>query len=218
MEQHTLKACPKCGQEKPLTIEHWYPDGRYEDTFRSPCRECHRTYRQATKDRKAKVDRAWYDRNRDRKLAYQQRYQRENREALREYQQSYYRAHKERLNEQGKRYYQENKERLVEANSRWAAANREAVKAVRHNFHARRLGLVGTLSAEDIIGKWELQGGKCYYCGISLGDWQIDHKIPRSSGGPNLPANICIACEECNSRKHTTPFFEFLASLQQSTD
>lgn len=216
MKQHTLKTCPKCGQAKPLTLEHWYPDNRYKAVFRSPCRDCHAAYRRATKARKAKVDRAWYDRNRDRKLTYQRRYQAENKRELRAYQQRYYRANKERMNRASRTYYLQNREHLAEMNRRWAQANREVVRSARHNFRARRAGNVGELSAASIIGKWELQGGLCYYCGKTLTEWQIDHKIPLSRGGSNFPANTCIACPECNLEKRAKPFWEFLAAMMDN--
>ena len=211
MAEHTLKTCPKCGQAKPLTLEHWYPDARYKAVFRSPCRDCHQAYRAATKERKARVDRAWYDRNRDRKLTYMQRYQAARRDELRAYLRTYYRANRECLREAGREYYQQNRDRMAEVNRRWAAQNREAVRAIQHNFRARRDSIPGELTAEALIGKLELQGGRCYYCGGELAEWQVEHKIPKSLGGSNHPANVCIACPSCNAAKASRPFWEFLA-------
>lgn len=212
MAKHTLKTCPKCGQEKPLDIEHWYPSPREKSGFRSPCRDCHSAYRAATKHHKAAIDRAWYDRNRDRKLTYMQGYQSARREERREYLKTYYRENRDRLREAGRLYYQQNRDRLAEASRRWVARNREAVKAIRHNFRARRDSIPGELTAEALIGKYELQGGLCYYCGGELDDWQVEHKIPKSLGGSNHPANVCIACPSCNAAKADRPFWEFLTA------
>jgi len=210
--EHTLKTCPKCGQAKPLTLDHWYPDTRYKAVFRSPCRDCHQAYRAATKERKARVDRAWYDRNRDRKLTYMQRYQAARRDELRAYLRTYYRANRERLREAGRVYYQQNRERVAEANRRWVLQNREAVAAIRHNFRARNSSVPGELTADALLGKLELQGGCCYYCGGELAEWQVEHKIPLALGGTNHPANVCISCRACNVAKGTRPFWEFLTA------
>ena len=49
---------------------------------------------------------------------------------------------------------------------------------------------------------------RCVYCGFdgtSLPNWgqlQIDHLIPRRSGGPLEPGNKVVACADCNRLKH----------------
>jgi hypothetical protein len=51
---------------------------------------------------------------------------------------------------------------------------------------------------------YELQEGRCGYCGDTLGRGraaQIDHIIPRSVGGSNLPPNLIYACMSCNAGK-----------------
>lgn len=56
------------------------------------------------------------------------------------------------------------------------------------------------------------QGGKCYYCGISM--WlacsggpprlrcTAEHLKARSEGGSNEPENIVAACAHCNQTRH----------------
>lgn len=51
---------------------------------------------------------------------------------------------------------------------------------------------------------WAQQRGRCGYCGDALTPGrggQIDHIVPRSSGGSNLPPNLMYACGPCNSGK-----------------
>jgi 5-methylcytosine-specific restriction endonuclease McrA len=51
----------------------------------------------------------------------------------------------------------------------------------------------------------EKQKGRCYYCfrkiEVSPSNYQIDHKEPIYKGGSNDPANLCIACRDCNQYK-----------------
>jgi 5-methylcytosine-specific restriction endonuclease McrA len=59
--------------------------------------------------------------------------------------------------------------------------------------------------------------GRCRYCGEKPeprwrwmgwdnGHWrtglEIDHIVPRSKGGTDHPANLVLACEECNLKKY----------------
>lgn len=47
----------------------------------------------------------------------------------------------------------------------------------------------------------------CHYCGGAGGT--IDHKIPRSQGGPTTKANCVPACEPCNNFRGCSPYEEF---------
>lgn len=47
---------------------------------------------------------------------------------------------------------------------------------------------------------------KCQHCGRQIRDSQkvyIDHVIPISKGGKNIPSNLQVLCEMCNKRKHS---------------
>jgi hypothetical protein len=46
-------------------------------------------------------------------------------------------------------------------------------------------------------------GFRCVYCGRGAPDaeLEVDHAIPRSSGGSDKPENLVTACSECNSGK-----------------
>lgn len=41
----------------------------------------------------------------------------------------------------------------------------------------------------------------CLYCGDTAGPFHLDHVVPRSRGGPDLPTNIVQACAPCNASK-----------------
>lgn len=47
---------------------------------------------------------------------------------------------------------------------------------------------------------------KCQHCGRQIRNSQkvyIDHVIPISKGGKNIPSNLQVLCEMCNKRKHS---------------
>lgn len=44
-------------------------------------------------------------------------------------------------------------------------------------------------------------GAVCHYCGAEDVALQLDHVIPRSRGGSDLPENLVPACKPCNTSK-----------------
>lgn len=60
------------------------------------------------------------------------------------------------------------------------------------------------------------QSGRCYYCeaGVSLRRSTLDHKIPRSRGGPGEPWNLVVACRSCNSDKGQLTEAEYRAWIK----
>ena len=59
------------------------------------------------------------------------------------------------------------------------------------------------------MGKRKLQGGRCAYCGQSMGPAEecrrtsetADHVVPVKLGGRTTRDNIVAACRDCNTRK-----------------
>lgn len=49
---------------------------------------------------------------------------------------------------------------------------------------------------------------KCVYCGKAASE--IDHIIPKSKGGSDVPENLVSACKECNHSKGNKGIDEFL--------
>lgn len=57
----------------------------------------------------------------------------------------------------------------------------------------------------------QIQNGICTYCGAQL-SWEgseIDHIVPRASGGSNRATNLILACLQCNREKGRRPFGRF---------
>ena len=66
-------------------------------------------------------------------------------------------------------------------------------------------------------GLLELQSGRCFYCGRSIGAGrEIDHFIPWSYSGDDGLDNVVVACRFCNNQKRASlPGPRHLADLLQ---
>jgi 5-methylcytosine-specific restriction endonuclease McrA len=79
------------------------------------------------------------------------------------------------------------------------------------NARARKFGLVGRITAEDIAGALRAAGGKCQNpeCGRSFGSryasfreqWVISFQIPLSHGGACSRENLQVICRLCEMRR-----------------
>lgn len=127
------------------------------------------------------------------------KYARENPDKAREWDRKKYKKHKAKIRARHKKYYK-----------RYAKENGHKLSACRARRRARVRNAQGKLTSGDILRKYDLQGGRCYYCDVDLpGGYQVDHKIPLARGGSNWPANICVSCENCNYSKRDKDFWEF---------
>ncbi|AQX52547.1 hypothetical protein CMT42_15345 [Elizabethkingia anophelis] len=63
------------------------------------------------------------------------------------------------------------------------------------------------------------QKNRCFYCEKEFKkDRSIDHLTPVKKGGDNQIYNLVWACRSCNSKKHTTPYEEFMIKIQKPID
>lgn len=71
------------------------------------------------------------------------------------------------------------------------------------NSRARAAGSPGAVTADELRGIVLDSGGKCSWCSASVVDaeFEIDHILGVVRGGPNIPANLALACPDCNKRK-----------------
>jgi 5-methylcytosine-specific restriction endonuclease McrA len=80
-----------------------------------------------------------------------------------------------------------------------------------HNGRALRFGCQGTLTNEDFDNLFLNWDGICYWCSeeVPSSDTHVDHYIPLSRLGPNIPENLVIACSDCNLKKNAKDPLEF---------
>jgi len=76
---------------------------------------------------------------------------------------------------------------------------------------------------------FQRDGWTCVYCGSALPGYNspsepttrhatLDHIVPRSQGGHDLPHNLVTACERCNKARCDIPFEEFVAKVRSQAD
>lgn len=72
---------------------------------------------------------------------------------------------------------------------------------------ARKKGIGGSYTSEDIKRQFKAQKGKCYWCHKKLDEYHVDHVIPVTrEGSSNDPWNLVLACHVCNeSRNNKLP-------------
>ena len=68
--------------------------------------------------------------------------------------------------------------------------------------------LCGYEVREYSIDKWDR---KCAYCGVRNTPLQVEHIHPKAKGGSHRISNLCLACENCNTRKGTQGIEQFLS-------
>lgn len=90
-------------------------------------------------------------------------------------------------------------------------------RAAAMNAKARRLGVRGRVTAEDLARIITEHEGRCCYCGfeVSPRDGTFDHVIPFDQGGINLPENIVWSCRTDNRTKAASKTPEQLREYQQ---
>lgn len=77
---------------------------------------------------------------------------------------------------------------------------------------ARRLGVVDTLTLEDLLYLYKLADGRCAYSGekVGLRNLSIEHVIPLTNNGANSIDNVILVKLDINKSKHNNNVLTFL--------
>jgi hypothetical protein len=67
--------------------------------------------------------------------------------------------------------------------------------------------LQGYTVKEYLLEKWNRT---CAYCGAKNVPFEVEHIVPKASGGSNRISNLALACHDCNERKGKLPVAVFL--------
>jgi hypothetical protein len=209
-EAYTLptKTCTKCCLEKPVELFHKSYNG-----FSSWCASCTAAQYAEKADEINRKNReryrndddyratvlAWckiyYDNNSDKCKARVKKYAEDNAGKIKEYRIGYYFNNSDLIKAKVKQYVKEHPEK--------ARANYQ-------NYRARRMNAEGEISGIDILSLHMSQDGKCYLCSNIMEEYHVEHKVPLSRGGTNLPDNIALSCPTCNQSKHTKTVEEYI--------
>lgn len=177
-----------------------------------------RAWREANKEADAERKRAYYLAHKEEVGEYNRAYCAAHKEEMSEHNRAYHAAHKEELNERSRAYHAANKEKIAELARSWREAHKEEraeymrawheanpfkSRANRQRRRARKREAEGMHTAADIEAQYKRQRGKCYWCGVKVGEtYHMDHIVPLSRGGSDLPENLVVACPICNMEKH----------------
>lgn len=92
----------------------------------------------------------------------------------------------------------------------WNVAHPEERDAQRMRREERMLcGSDGTATAQA-ISRLKRAATHCAYCACVLGEKQTDHMFPLVLGGEHSLRNVVIVCPECNGKKSTLSYAEWL--------
>lgn len=150
----------------------------------------------------------------------------ERRTARREAKRRWYYAHKE----ESKDYYQKNKDKYNERNTEWRSINKDKVAKYNATYRSTPEGrakmlLDGYKYSDNLYNRGEctltsewiiehIFSEPCHYCGKTdwheLGCDRIDNALPHT------PENVVPCCYDCNCKKHTTPYEEYLKLIGKS--
>jgi 5-methylcytosine-specific restriction endonuclease McrA len=112
---------------------------------------------------------------------------------------------KDKVKAEGRRYRATHSAAILERKKAWRKKNpaRESLSVIAssHNKRARRLGLPGHLTVQDVLWIYEYYGEKCMDCGTRE-NLELDHVKPMSLGGANFPSNIQLTCTKCNRDRY----------------
>lgn len=213
-----MKHCTKCGEIKPATKEFFPANKQLKSGLNSWCKICNRAkgkreWASATPEKRAKTRVSSLERYHAMRGASPREYPREitcvtcKRNLL----PSAFSPNPVKLNGLQSRC----KDCMAEimrvrrlANPDWARLQWRADGANKRTTDGNRI------TAADVLTQFERQHGLCFWCEEEAGEkFHLDHAIPLSKGGPNLPENIVIACELCNRRKHAKMPDEFAKLL-----
>ena len=215
------KVCrqPESKAYRAENLERIKADGRVYYSENKQARAAYTKFWRAENSDKLKVDKAvYYLENLDKIALKHKAYYDENAERLNAVSRQYYRENKEAILAYNRAAYAANPEPIKTRAKAWRKANPEKELALGHRKRARKRNAEGIHTADDVARQFNLQGGKCYWCGCKLkksgkGKYHVDHIYPLSKGGSNAPSNICCACRTCNLSKHAKTPYEFSGRL-----
>lgn len=199
------KVCTKC--KRLLPIDRFKPRNNSRDGHHNTCKDCQNARGRErwanAPERHHGYGKKWRTVHRDRAHAIQRAYREANKERIAARAKEYAERTREQKRVRARAYYLANKDKH--------RIRQRFIEAVRR---ARKRENGGTFTRSDIEAMYTQQEGLCAYCHCALnGVYDIEHKVPLCRGGSSDPSNLALACEYCNSRKHTKTDVEFLAML-----
>lgn len=181
---------------------------------------CHACRRQGKKES--------HIRNKAHNNARTKKWTEENREYVLQQHREYAASHREVARLRAAKWYEDNHEYALERDRQTRLANPEKFRAKAKEYairnplilnankraHKARKRAGGTHTRIELMELYELQDGRCGYCGMPIfwhikGSVHIDHMQPVSRGGSNIVDNLCLSCHDCNKGKYNKTVIEW---------
>lgn len=211
------KACSKCGEELPLTIEYFSKAKNSKDGFNVECKKCaakrHKEYYESNKNKIVERVRKYRKYNREKIIKSLKKYYETNKDEFKQY----YETNKDKRTKYYKKWCNCNKEKIAECNKKWRKANPEKGRMYVQRRRSRKSSLPSSLTLEQWDSIKSYFNNSCAYCGIAeekclretSQHLHQEHFIPLSKGGKYTYNNIIPACKYCNCSKHDENFFSW---------
>ncbi len=220
------KECSLCKEKFPATTEYFYAHKTSGDGLQTRCKSCYK-----------KIALKYIAENPEKVRESKKKYSREHPEKAREGAKRYRLKHPEKVRasskrarkknpekkrENDKRFRQRHPEKGRERRRKWEQEHPETVRIRTRRRRAIQHNAPGEYTNEDLQALYELQQGRCCWCGQPMGNkltdhhlsryekFTDDHVIPIGRGGSGYPYNIVLACWRCNcSRRDRLVFIEW---------
>lgn len=185
------KACTLCKQTLPASSFGQTP--RIKSGLQPGCKACLAAQRREKRNVDIEAFRAW-----------QREYYRDNADHMRQHARACYHADPAKFNARSKSYYEKDRQRGID----WAFASRKRRpehyrELARCQSIARRALIKGGATSLETRAWKRAQKKVCHWCAKRCAkDFHIDHIMPLARGGRHELHNLCIACPDCNHRKH----------------
>ena len=169
------------------------------------------------KQAKREYNRQWREKNSD----YDKQYYQANREKRVEQKKQYYQANREKILEQQKQYRKDNADKIAKYYTENKEKKLEWRKLYNKTPMGRALYLANSHKREDkkynrgecsLTSLWVrnyIFPFKCVYCGED--DWRKLGCDRKDNSLPHTPSNVVPCCGDCNTKRGTKPFEEFVA-------
>jgi len=196
-----VRACSKCKQEFPATLEYFHKDNSVKIGLKRMCKKCacelkNERYKNSSEEYK----------NNNHVVA--KIYRDSHKEQIKINMAEWRTNNKEVIAGEWQRYYKINKNELRDNKKIWVDNNRCKTRIYTQRRRAKKKSLPNTLTFIQWEDMKEHFDNKCVYCGRTLRLYQ-DHFIPLSKGGEYTHNNILPTCQSCNSSKSNKDFFKF---------
>lgn len=183
------KICKECGRELPLS--EFYKKKTCKDGHMNVCKECFKQQ--------------------------QKQYKQEHKEAILEQKKKYRHEHKEEIAEYNKQYRHEHKEEKAEYNKQYFKQyNKTQMGRAVHLVCGYRQSDKNANRGEcTLTAKWIVDNiftSKCHWCGET--DWNKLGCDRIDNDKPHTPDNVNPCCEDCNNKRGTKTYEEFLELIK----